>query len=543
MSLNKNRGDEEMFREYKSHPVDLLHDRKGIYGVGTTEGGSWPGRTLKIVLRSDRLLDEYDEEYWPSAALQMLTSNREVFRFCAEGGLRGIIHDRMLHNAGICLDRTEKFWATNRNEEAKNRKLYHGLRVGSRRIVNTLIARALTEAADPEVLRQARRFVLGHRYPIYRAAAVSRRFLQLTDTFPVLAMAIIRSEGWKSLLARQLVERGVSVKKIACVLDVPMALQRVKPGAAHLALEDGSDVLASNPDLIYAYMPESLSLMKFWLRKVMSAGQVDRDFARFAAKHLFTFGDTTEEITAWLINTADWVRACRRPDDNVGRLVIRPFRANMSVKTVTKLSDQWHESVAKVESGPIYELPEPWVPGGNVDGFEIVPITNSVELYCEGCITHHCVGTYGERVTGGDCYIYSLRKDGQRLATLQLVKSGGRVVFGQIEGPCNTTVSKAIELAARKWLKSHKPFQPPKLASGQPIFVRQDGTGPEQIIRLPEQQVHHPVAPERLNNAPVPLTAEEEEAVAWFQTLELNRADAERPSDDDCDGSLDKFQQ
>jgi hypothetical protein len=288
-------------------------------------GAKYLGRTRGRKQRENAPRRRNDEEYWPSAALQMITSNREVFRFCAEGGLRGIIHDRMLHNAGICLDRTEKFWATNRNEEAKNRKLYHGLRVGSRRIVNTLIARALTEAADPEVLRQARRFVLGHRYPIYRAAAVSRRFLQLTDTFPVLAMAIIRSEGWKSL----------PVKKIACVLDVPMALQRVKPGAAHLALEDGSDVLASNADLIYAYMPESLSPMKFWLRKVMSAGQVDRDFARFAAKHLFTFGDTTEEITAWLINTADWVRACRRPDDNVGRLVIRPFRANMSVKTVT----------------------------------------------------------------------------------------------------------------------------------------------------------------------------------------------------------------
>jgi hypothetical protein len=33
---------------------------------------------------------------------------------------------------------------------------------------------------------------------------------------------------------------------------------------------------------------------------------------------------------------------------------------------------------------------------------------------------HHCVGTYGDQVQRGDLYIYSIRRNGERAATLAL---------------------------------------------------------------------------------------------------------------------------
>ena len=45
-------------------------------------------------------------------------------------------------------------------------------------------------------------------------------------------------------------------------------------------------------------------------------------------------------------------------------------------------------------SGPYHEFPEPWCPGGKYDRFDIVPITNNAELYVEGKVMHHCVGSY-----------------------------------------------------------------------------------------------------------------------------------------------------
>jgi len=49
-------------------------------------------------------------------------------------------------------------------------------------------------------------------------------------------------------------------------------------------LSERRGIFGTDPDLIYNHMPDSLPLMKFWLRKVMAAGRVDRGFARFAVE-------------------------------------------------------------------------------------------------------------------------------------------------------------------------------------------------------------------------------------------------------------------
>jgi hypothetical protein len=75
-------------------------------------------------------------------------------------------------------------------QQTHNRGVYHGLRILSLQVINNLIGKALEEAADGAALEAARRFTFEHRERIYRAAALSHRALQLTETFPVLALAI-----------------------------------------------------------------------------------------------------------------------------------------------------------------------------------------------------------------------------------------------------------------------------------------------------------------------------------------------------------------
>ena len=53
---------------------------------------------------------------------------------------------------------------------------------------------------------------------------------------------------------------------------------------------------------------------------------------------------------------------------------MRPFSADMSLKTVMRLSANWHEAVATNMVGPNYEFPEPWCDGGHSGGYEIIPI-------------------------------------------------------------------------------------------------------------------------------------------------------------------------
>ena len=133
----------------------------------------------------------------------------------------------------------------------------------------------------------------------------------------------------------------------------------------------------------------------------------------------------------------------------------------MSIDTVRSLSNEWHQAAAINRKGGYYEFPEPWAQAGKVSDNDIVPITNSLELYREGHAMHHCVGTYGKRICAGLCYIFSLRKEGIRIATIKLVQSEGRVSMGQIRGPHNAPVTDETKRAARKWLKSQHTFRLP----------------------------------------------------------------------------------
>ena len=105
-----------------------------------------------------------------------------------------------------------------------------------------------------------------------------------------------------------------------------------------------------------------------------------------------------------------------------------------------------------------YEFPEPWCPGGAFGGFDIIPITNSADLYREGKLMHHCAGTYAGEVRYGDCYIFSVRKDGSPVATLQLIRGEVGVAIGQLRGPCNAKPSKEVLRATSFWLRAQREF-------------------------------------------------------------------------------------
>jgi hypothetical protein len=143
------------------------------------------------------------------------------------------------------------------------------------------------------------------------------------------------------------------------------------------------------------------------------------------------------------------------------QFVHRKFNADMSLATVTKLSADWHEAVAANMTAPNSEFPEPWCPGGASGGFDIVPITNSANLYREGKLMHHCAGTYAGRVHSGDCYIFSVRKERARIATLQLVRGEVGVAIGQLRGACNVKAPREALRAVTSWLRAQREFRFP----------------------------------------------------------------------------------
>ena len=462
------------------HPVQLLCDAKGIYGIGVVKSAVEEGHRQppKIVLRPDRL---FEAETSP-AALQMIIGGfrHGMFSHMSEERLRQAIHWEMLRRRGLNWPPDDlRWWSEDSEQQARNQQIYHGLRLSSLAVINRLIGEALQAAGEPHALALARRFRFHQRYEIYRATAASHRSLQLTNVFPALGLAIFGSGSSRANAnvipeAKRLVERGAPLRKIADLTGVPMPFRRVNPGAAHLAL---AVVHAfEDPRLIDAHMPESPTKMKVWLRSIRLAHSVGPDFVQWTSRHATEIGCSRDEVICILGDIADWVLACYRASVPAHirhailgaqrflpaqgeQFVHRRFNADLSLATVTKLSAEWHDAVAANMTGSNSEFPEPWCPGGVSGGFEIVPITNGSDLYREGKLLHHCAGTYAGKVHSGECYIFSVRKDGEHLATFQLVRGGAGAAIGQLRGACNAKAPKEVLRAVNSWLRAQRVFR------------------------------------------------------------------------------------
>jgi len=371
---------------FESKPVELLRDRRGIYGIGVSDPydiealawacGAGPRDTYRtphvgnLILRPDMLQSGKECEYRPGAVLQKIIGGfrHGMFTHSNEERLRQVIHHEALIRAGLPWppqhEKGIKYWSRDKKQQDRNRQTYHGLRRGSLHTINKLIDIALQEAADPAALKVARRFRFCHRELIYRAGAKSLRAMQLAQAFPVLAFAIycrdiahfwsgdrdsygiesaeaeVRQYRKRVQEASDLVERGARLRDVAAVMQIPMALRRVKPGAAHLA------VACHNPEWIISLMPDSLPRMRVWLRAVYGAHhRAGSDFAEWTARHASQIPCQSEnELHSFLNDTADWVRASHGSDGH--QLVVRPFKPTMSLRTVTKLSAEWHGAVA-----------------------------------------------------------------------------------------------------------------------------------------------------------------------------------------------------
>ena len=493
----------------RAMPVELLRDGRGVYGIGVSdlfdlEGVAWScGIELEpdtfehpphaLILRPDRFPGTKPLGVTDTAVLQKIAGGFRCGPFMRshENRLRQFIHHEALNRAGLrwppqhLNPGVAAWWSADKKQQARNRGIYHGLRLRSLQIINRLIGKALEEAADADAVKAARRFTFKHRESIYHAAALSRRALQLTDTFPLLALALysdqrrlrplgdfqnwdaeIQADAARKNCATDLVERGARLRDVAAAMDIPMALRRIKPGAAHLV----SDVFCRHPELLHA-MPDSLPRSRIWLRVVDWAHhQVNADFAGWTARHAPQIPGSLDEVGFFLADLADWARAGTRlakadeQEPMGGQFVVRPFTPSMSLNTVTTLSADWHEAVASHMGGPQFVFPAPWYPAAKFGAYEIFPIDNSAELYREGAAMHHCVGTYGAQVKRGGVYVYSVRRNGERLATLALGRNGSKASLSQLRGPCNAQPPKEITAVVQRWLRTQEPLPLPEIA-------------------------------------------------------------------------------
>lgn len=103
---------------------------------------------------------------------------------------------------------------------------------------------------------------------------------------------------------------------------------------------------------------------------------------------------------------------------------------------IERQSNAWHEQQARNEATTLYTW-DSALGTYQDNGYDVVPLTSSEDLAAEGARMHHCVAAYAEYCHEGRSRIFSIRKNGEHLATAELVNNGLHWSLNQNRGPCN----------------------------------------------------------------------------------------------------------
>jgi hypothetical protein len=353
------------------------------------------------------------------------------------------------------------------------RQVYHGLKIKSLKIVNSLIRKAL-DVADQRALLAARRFPIRYRAQLYEAFCLhGERAIQLCETFPLLSVVLFGGDWsqWESgetledyevskrrfeMIQKEqidLVLRGVKLRRIADSLAIPYALRRVTPRATKYVRKTKLHDVAK-------YIPPTTRGQRVFFAAIRVAesrdGQpLNSGFKLWAARQAANM-TYLREFTD-IEDIKDWVQACQHNDDRVpdqrGKFLTRRFSPDMSLRTVRRLCEEWHEAIASnMTEGELVKFPEPWIDGAEFGGHRIVPVTDSQELYLASKRLHNCASEYVEAVVGGYRYLYTVTNgNGIPAVMVEIYREGNVARLGQVKGYCNATAPKEIEMGVRRW--------------------------------------------------------------------------------------------
>lgn len=295
--------------------------------------------------------------------------------------------------------------------------------------------------------------------PRVRAIAAEHSWLaDLAMSFPALLFTLAYPRESKSAeAARQLITSGAPLATAAQHAGVPMWLRGFPPQAFERALLK----LPDSPEFrrrIANHPPSNWRVAPQWLENVARATET-----------------ADEDIAIWFAREAPVkpipVRKYHRPIPHRRRLVAlwawysqhvdhsqafmrTPWTSEMQWSAAKTAAFNWIDKL----NLPLYiaegGLTDTWLNDGEVDGFAFVALRTRDDVVAEAKAMKHCVASYGRDLADNRTRVWSVRRDGERVATLSLQTTGGSPypVIRELSAAHNAPVNAEVWLAARRWL-------------------------------------------------------------------------------------------
>lgn len=303
------------------------------------------------------------------------------------------------------------------------------------------------------------RFEPALRRAVRRLVYSSTRIADLALVFPGLlyALASRRGSATQRRKAMTLINEGALLKDVARVLDVPLWLRRLPPEAFErdLGALPSTDTFARR---IVNHLPRTATESRLWLGAVsFGAKATDEYFALWLADQpIYHTPGKPQELFAVLAAYV-WYSAASgtRGQD----LIVSPWRPEMSFDTALCAAKSWLNRIRLVLQLKPGTLTDPWLLPLEIDGLAIVPLLDHTALLAEAQAMHNCADQYAERLARERCRLFSIRRKGQHVATLEVgphPREAGMLSVTQLKARHNMPASNEVWQTAYRWLAAQR---------------------------------------------------------------------------------------
>jgi hypothetical protein len=261
---------------------------------------------------------------------------------------------------------------------------------------------------------------------------------------------------------------GDPLDVLAHQAGVPMWLRKLPPEAfaEPLRTMPAGEMFARR---IGNHLPKRPRDAAEWLRIVGFANEAAHEpFALWVAKSLDGKGKWPQRLQL----VALWAWHSQQPGSMAGSLIRRRWTPAIS----HDYAQDWLENLVLHVAFAGVGVLEPWLKPGIFDGLHFMPVLTAAELMAEAVDMRHCVRTYGEGIVEQRHQIWSVRRDGKRVATIEVSAYQDQLLLGvgQLRGRQNKSVAIPVAMAVRKWLNVHalEELQPKRNAGDHAVQKR-----------------------------------------------------------------------
>jgi hypothetical protein len=299
------------------------------------------------------------------------------------------------------------------------------------------------------------------RGPVKALARRHRNLADLAVSFPAALFALAHPrKGFDPEPAIRAVVAGEPLDVVAGFAGTPRWLRHVEPRL----LTAGLPALADSPFLrrtIVNHLPRKAKHAAFWFATVSAAARDGtEEFAVWCARQLSHGRE--KDLTKRLHLLALWAWYSAHPDTRGYALIEQAFDPSVTLKGAIVRAERWQLELELHLYLAGCAVDDPWFTAATVEGYDFVPLRTEGEIRAEAQAMQNCLRTYGYSIASGGTRLWSIRRDGTRVATLSAKRTPQRFVcIAEVKAAQNKPAPDEVLHAVQRWFFTQAQWQVP----------------------------------------------------------------------------------